>query len=110
MCLINDRADILKFVKSKRMAWLGQVMRMEEKRIPKTVLEWKPIGRRNRGRPKKRLNEDTEEDTEIMRIRGWRKLCKERAEWMKITEKAKPTVGCNASKRRRRRLMHHLIP
>ena len=33
--------------------------------------------------------EDTEEDIQIMGIRGWRKLCKERAEWKKITEKAK---------------------
>jgi hypothetical protein len=28
-------ADIVRFVKSKRMAWLGHVMRMEGKRIPK---------------------------------------------------------------------------
>jgi hypothetical protein len=37
-----------------------------------------------------------------MGIRQWRKQCKERAEWKRITEKAKTTVGCNASKRRRR--------
>jgi hypothetical protein len=50
---LNDlikNADIVRFVKSKRMAWLGHVVRMEEKRI------------------------------QIMGIRGWRKLCKERAE------------------------------
>ena len=28
-------ADIVRFVKCKRMAWLGHVMRMEGKRIPK---------------------------------------------------------------------------
>ena len=44
------------------MAWLDHVMRMEGKRIPKRVLEWKPKGRRNRGRPKKRWFEDIEED------------------------------------------------
>jgi len=38
-------ADIVGFVKSKRMAWLGHVMRMEGKRIPKRVLEWKSTGR-----------------------------------------------------------------
>jgi hypothetical protein len=37
--------------------------------------------------------EDAEEDIQIMRIRGWRKLCKERAEWKKITEKAKIHSG-----------------
>ena len=37
--------------------------------------------------------EDIEEDIQIMGIRGWRKLCKERAEWKKITEKAKTHSG-----------------
>jgi len=93
---LNDlikNADIVRFVKSKRMAWLGYVMRMESKRIPKRVLEWKPTGRRNRGRPKKRWIEDIEEDIQIMGIRGWRKLCKGRAEWKKINEKAKTHSG-----------------
>jgi len=86
-------ADIVRFVKSNRIAWLGHVMRMEGKRIPKRVLEWKPTGRRNRGRPRKRWIEDIEEDAQIMGIRGWRKLGKERAEWKKITEKAKTHCG-----------------
>ena len=89
---LNDlikNADIVRFVKSKKMAWLGRVMRMEGKR----VLEWKPTGRRNRGRPRIRWIEDIEEDIQIMGIREWRKLCKERAEWKKITEKAKTHSG-----------------
>ena len=86
-------ADVVRFAKSKRMAWLGHVMRMEGKRIPKRVLEWKPTGRRNRGRTRKRWIEDIEEDIQIMGIRGWRMLCKERAEWKKITEKAKTHSG-----------------
>jgi hypothetical protein len=78
-----------RFIKSRRMAWLGHVMRMDEKRTPKGILEWKPIGRRIRGRPRKRWINDVEEDVQIMGIRWWRKLCKERAEWKRITEKAK---------------------
>jgi hypothetical protein len=48
------------------------------------VLEWKPMGRRNRGRPGDRWIEDIEKYIEIMGIRGRRKLCKERAEWKEI--------------------------
>jgi hypothetical protein len=66
---------------------------MEGERIPKRVLEWKPMGRRNRGRPRKRWIEDIEKDTEIMGIRVWRKLRKEMAEWKEITEKAKTHSG-----------------
>jgi len=56
---LNDlikNADIVRFVKSKRMAWLGHAMRMEGKRIPKRVLEWKPTGRRNREKTKEKMD------------------------------------------------------
>ena len=88
-----ENADIVRFIKSRRIAWLGHVMRMDEKRIPKTVLEWKPTGRRIRGRPRKRWVEDIEEDIQGLGIRGWRKLSKERTEWRRITEKAKTHSG-----------------
>jgi len=78
---LKKNADIVRFVKSKRMVWLRHVMRMEGKRIPKRVLEWKPTCMRSRGRPRKRWTQDIEEDTQIMGIRGLKKLCKERAEW-----------------------------
>ena len=74
------------------MNWVGHAMRMEEGRIPRIILEWKPTGRRIRGRPRKRWFEDVE-DFQAMRIRGWRKLSKERTEWKKITEKAKIHSG-----------------
>jgi hypothetical protein len=70
---LNDlikNAYIVRFVKSKRMTWLGHVIRMEEKRIPKRVLEWKPIGRRSRRRAREKWIEDIEDDIEIMGIRG----------------------------------------
>jgi hypothetical protein len=86
-------ADIVRFIKSRRIAWLGHVMRMYERGTPKRMLEWKPIVRRITGRPRKRWIEDIEDDIQIMGIRGWRKLCKESAEWKRITEKAKTHSG-----------------
>jgi len=57
---------------------------------------------RNRGRPRKRWIASTEEDLQIMGVRRWRKQCEERSEWKKSLRRLKPTVGCNASKRRRK--------
>jgi len=86
-------ADTVGFIKSRRIAWLGHVMRMDDKRTPKRILQWKPIGTRTRGRPRKRWIAGTEEDLQIMRLRRWRKQCEERAQWKKITEKAKTHSG-----------------
>jgi hypothetical protein len=81
--------DIVRFIKSRRTAWLGHVMRMNDKTAPKRILKWKPIGTRTRGRPRKRWIAGTEEELQIMGIRRWRKQCEERAEWKRFTEKAK---------------------
>ena len=56
-------------------------MWMGGRRIHRGMLEWKTMDRRIRGRPRKRWIEDVEEDIQTMRIRGWRKLSKERTEW-----------------------------
>jgi hypothetical protein len=66
---------------------------MDEERTPKRIVECKPIGRRIRGRRRKSWIEDIEEDIQIMGIQGWRNLGKERAEWKRITEKAKTHSG-----------------
>jgi hypothetical protein len=50
----SGNADIVRFIKSRRIAWLGHMMQMDEKRTTKRVIEWKTIGRRIRGRPRKR--------------------------------------------------------
>ena len=86
-------ADIVRFIKSRRIAWLEYVTRMDGMRMPRRIVEWKTIGRRIRGRPRNRWIEDVEEDIQTMGIRGWRRLSKERTEWKKITEKAKTHSG-----------------
>jgi hypothetical protein len=42
-----ENADIVRFIKSRRIAWLGHVMWMDDKRTPKGILEWKPIRCKN---------------------------------------------------------------
>jgi hypothetical protein len=46
-------ADIVIFIKSRRIAWLGHVMRMDDKRRLQKILQWQPIRMRTRGKPRK---------------------------------------------------------
>jgi hypothetical protein len=76
---------------------------MDGERIPERVLEWKPMGRRNRGRPRKRWIEDIEKNIQIMGIAGSKNCVRKGRNGRKLLRRLTPTVGCNASKRRRRR-------
>ena len=64
-----ENAGVVRFIKSRRIAWLGHVMRMDGNRTPKNILEWKSISTKIRGRPRKRWIVDIEEDMQIMGIR-----------------------------------------
>jgi hypothetical protein len=87
-------ADIARFIKKRRrIAWLGHVMQMDDKRTSKRILQWKPIDTRTRGRPRKRWIAGSEKKLQIMGVRRRRKQCEERAEWKKITEKAETYSG-----------------
>jgi hypothetical protein len=66
---------------------------MDDKRTSQRILDWKPIGTRIRGRQRKIWIADIEEDTQIMGVRRWRKQCEKRAEWKRITERAKIHSG-----------------
>ena len=48
---MNVTRSLLEDIKTKQLQRYGHVQRMEEGRLPK-VLEWRPSGRRKRGRPK----------------------------------------------------------
>jgi hypothetical protein len=61
-----ENADIVKSIKSRRIAWLGHVMRMDDKRTPKRILGGKTASMRIRRRPRKRWIVDIKEDMQIM--------------------------------------------
>jgi len=46
--------NIVKEIKQYQDKWLQHVQRMDTNRIPKQTLQYKPKGRRNIGRPRKR--------------------------------------------------------
>jgi hypothetical protein len=98
---LTENADIVGFIESKGIAWLGHVMRMDDKRTPKRILQWKPTRTRTTGRPRKRWIVDIE-DVQIMGKNGESTVKKEQ-NGRESMRRLKPVVGCNVSKRRRRR-------
>jgi hypothetical protein len=106
---LTENADIVRFIKSRRIIWLSHVMWMDEKRTPKRVLEWKTIGRRIRGRTRKRWIDDVEEDIQGMGINGCRIYIRKSRNGRESLRRLKPAVGCNGSKRRRRKSIAPLI-
>jgi hypothetical protein len=49
---MNVTRSLLDGIKTKQLQWYGHVQRMEEGRLPKEVMKWRPPGGRKRGRPK----------------------------------------------------------
>ena len=48
---MNVTRSLSEDIKTKQLQWYGHVQRMEEGRLPKRVLKWRPSGRRKRVGP-----------------------------------------------------------
>jgi hypothetical protein len=46
---MNVERSLLDDIKTKQLQWYGDVQRMEEGRLPKEIMKWRPPGRRKRG-------------------------------------------------------------
>jgi len=93
-----ENADIVRLIKSRIIAWLGHVMRMDDKRTSKIILKWKPVGTRIRGRPRKRWIADIEENMQIMGKDGGETNVRKEQNGRESPRRLKPISGCNASK------------
>jgi hypothetical protein len=85
--------DIVKFVKSQWLAWLGHVERMGEVRMSRKLLHGKMEGRRRHGRPRKRSLQDLEEDMRVMQVGRWWEKVQSKEEWRRIVREAKAHPG-----------------
>ncbi|KAJ4450075.1 hypothetical protein ANN_01482 [Periplaneta americana] len=64
--------DIVRFIKSLRLQWLGHLERMDENRIPLKVFKARCYSTRERGRPRIRWMDNVMEDLKIMNVRRLR--------------------------------------
>ena len=84
---INDTLkgqNIIGFIKTQRLNWLGHVEHMAEDNIVQKIKRWKPMSKRQIGRPKTRWEDDVSEDIKSMNVRNWRKVVQNRDSWEKV--------------------------
>jgi hypothetical protein len=68
----------VKWIKGQRISWLGHLERMEEDRMPKKIFTHELEGMRRRGRPMKGWREEVERDLQVLGVRRWRELVRDR--------------------------------
>jgi hypothetical protein len=62
---------------------------MPEERMVKKVYNWKPMLRRQLGRPKKRWEDDIRNDIKKLKIKNWTNCIQDRENWKLYVEKSK---------------------
>ena len=77
--------NVVRVVKSRRMRWVGQVVRMGEGSGVHRVLVGKPEGKRPLGRPRRRWEDNIKMDLqEVGGGRDWIGLAQDRDGWRKL--------------------------
>jgi hypothetical protein len=85
--------DILRFIKAQRINYLGHILRMDQTRPARRLLDWKPMGSKPVGRPRQRWQENVIEDLKKMKIKNWKETAKDRRTWRDLAEKTKTHKG-----------------
>lgn len=83
--------DIIAEAKSRRLRWAGHIIRREETKTIQQVWECDPLGRRPRGRPKKRWKDEVKKDMARMGVNE--DTARERTTWRRCVGEAKYHLG-----------------
>jgi hypothetical protein len=85
--------DIVKFIKSQRIRWLGHVKRMEVGAMPRKMMEGRLYTGRRKGRTRLRWMGDFVADLRVMKIKQWTEKKKDREKWRLVVEETKGHPG-----------------
>jgi hypothetical protein len=86
--------NIVEDIKIERLEWAGHIIRMEEKRVPKMILNGNFHTTRAVGRPRTRWADVVQRDAlQLLGIRGWRKRAANRDKWRHLIRESKARKG-----------------
>jgi hypothetical protein len=88
--ILYKKPNIVEDIKIRRLECVGHMIRMEEERIPKKVLNGNFRTTRPVGRPRTRWTDVVQRDTlQLLGTRGWRRRVANRDEWRRLLREAK---------------------
>ena len=86
--------NIVDDINFRRLGWAGHIVRMEEQRIPKRVLNGNFRTARPVVRPRIRWADVVQRDArQLLGIRGWRSKAASKDEWRRLMREAKVRKG-----------------
>jgi len=83
------KPTIIETIRLNRLRWFGDIQRMEENRILKSILYINLGTTRLRDRPRNRLQDEVREDGRIVGGEGWEEKVHNTEEWKKLLRKAR---------------------
>ena len=83
----------MRSIKAQRIKCLEYIQRMDQARPTKKLLDWKPMGTRPVGRPRRRWQEDVLEDLKKLEVKNWKEIDKDRRTGRGLSESSKNHKG-----------------
>ena len=83
----SHQPSVSTIIRRSRLRWFGHVMRMDEIRLPKRILDWKPCGTRPRGRPRSRWIDLVSQDLcncGIQSMEEAKREAQDRGKWQRL--------------------------
>jgi hypothetical protein len=93
---IFNEPNIFNYMKVKRLAWAGNLVRMNNDRTLQKIFNIKPDGTRSVGRPKLRWKDGINQDMRILGVKNWKKVALNRDEWAKLLKNARAHQGLSS--------------
>ena len=83
----------MRCLEAERLKWWGHLHRMEEYRMVRRIFEWSPMGKRSKGYPRDRWQDEVLKDIGVLRVKNWTYVVMDRTAWHDLMEKSKTHRG-----------------
>ncbi|PSN57516.1 hypothetical protein C0J52_01622 [Blattella germanica] len=88
--MLYKEVDLAAAIRIQRLQWAGNIIRMDDSRTHKKILQCQIEGRRPIGRPRNRWTDGVANNANLLlNVRRWTNVAKERIRWRHLIEETK---------------------